>query len=85
MEIVFYSSPGCKWCLKAQKLLELANVPYEKYTCGKDITYEEVENRYPAANGYPIIVVDGNYLGGIHELAVKLVKEGLVNSSMIRK
>lgn len=85
MDIEFYSSPGCTWCIKTERLLQLASLPYTKHIVGEDISFEDVRVKYPEAGGYPVIIVDGKFIaGGIHQFATMLVKKGLVSSSMLK-
>jgi len=81
MKIEIYTIPGCMWCSKTEKLLQRANInDYKKYIVGKDIERTTVQERFPFADGYPIIVVDDEVIPGIVDLAKLFVKKGLVSS-----
>lgn len=76
-----YSIPGCKYCTHAKELFRRANVEYKNYIVGKDLTKTELLEKYPLANGYPYIVIDGEpIVGGVVETAKLFLKKGLVKS-----
>lgn len=81
MDILVYTSPGCKWCTKTEKLLSVAKIPFTKKIMGVNASEEDLPK---TADGYPVILVDNVYIGGIFDLAKLLVKEGLINSSMFK-
>lgn len=81
MKVEIYTSPGCVWCDKAVKLLEMAKITdYDKYVVGENIQAEEVRVKYPMSSGYPIIIIDGENVGGVVGAAKKFIELGLVSS-----
>jgi glutaredoxin len=81
MDIVMYSIPGCAYCSHAKELFRRAEVDYEHYIVGKDLTRTELLEKYPLAYGYPYIIIDGEPIaGGLVETVKLFVQKGLVSS-----
>lgn len=82
MRVELYTIPDCIWCTKAEQLLKMANIKhYEKYVVGEgDVTFEWIQNKFPFATGYPIIIVNGKTVHGVVELAKLFLQEGLISS-----
>lgn len=83
MNIELYTIPDCTWCIKAEKLLKMANVTeYKKYIVGENgVTYDYVRRKFPLSSGYPIILVDQKIISGIIDLAKILIQNGLISSN----
>lgn len=64
-----YTKPNCNYCTMAKQLLSQANVPYTERSLDVHFTREFVMERFPTAKTYPIVVLDGFYIGGANELA----------------
>jgi glutaredoxin 3 len=80
MEIEIYTISGCEWCDRTIKLMAMAEITdYKKYMVGVDVTKQSVKEKFPAANGYPIIVID-NQIYDIISTAKLFVERGLVSS-----
>lgn len=71
MQVEIYSKPNCPFCVKAKRLCELRQVPYEEFVVGTDITRENLLAIFPGAKTVPQIKVDGKSIGGYDQL-VKL-------------
>ena len=80
MNIEIYTIPGCSWCDRAVKLMEMANITdYKKYVVGADIDRDIVREKFPEVTGYPVISIDEKTYDVIS--AAKLfVEKGLVSS-----
>lgn len=50
----------------------MANVPYQERRLDVHFTREQLRELYPTARTYPVVVVDGWYVGGSDELALQL-------------
>jgi glutaredoxin len=66
IEIV--TKPDCPHCVKAKNLLSTNGVEYRETLIGHHVTREQVLAKYPDAKQVPIIIVDGERLGGLPEL-----------------
>jgi glutaredoxin 3 len=66
--IEVYGKPDCNYCTKAKDLLNSKLVAFDYYSVGEDVTTEEVIERFPNARSVPVVVVNGNHIGGYEEL-----------------
>ncbi len=80
MEIIIYTTEGCFYCEKIKELCVRANVEYTSYLVGTDIEQKEFVKKYPLAQGYPYVIIDGEIVGGLVETARLFLKKGLVSS-----
>jgi glutaredoxin 3 len=72
-----YTKSACPICDQAKKILTINCIPYDEYRIGTDITREEVLAKFPGATLAPIMMLNGQQLGGIPELQ-KLVEDNLI-------
>ena len=80
MEIVAYTTPGCFYCDQLKELFKRANLEYTINTISTIEQKNEMKMKYPLANSYPYVIIDGEVIGGLVETARFLVKKGLVSS-----
>ena len=78
MNIVIYTKEKCKYCNNAKQLLVDKKLPYQEYAIGLDIDREDVIEKYPEAKTVPIVVIDGEWIGGYMELVDYLTANGLM-------
>jgi glutaredoxin len=74
MHVEIYTRPGCGFCDKAKILLRNWNIPYIENKLDVDFTRQNLVEKYSTARTYPVIVVDGFYIGGYEELSTLLEK-----------
>lgn len=67
--IEVYGRDGCSYCEKAVNLLEMKRTPFTYFKVGKDLTVEELLEKFPGTKTVPIVVVHGMKIGGYSELA----------------
>lgn len=67
--IEVYGKPDCGYCTKAKALLEQHLIAHRYYSVGEDVTTDEVIERFPAVRSVPVVVVNGEHIGGYEELA----------------
>ena len=72
MNAVIWSSVGCVWCDKAKTLFENLNIPYEEKKIGSGYKKEDLLEAVPGARSVPQIFLDGEYIGGFDQLAIRL-------------
>ena len=72
MNAVVWSSVGCVWCDKAKALLETKKIAYEERKIGSGYKNEDLLEADPNARTVPQIFLDGEYIGGFDQLAIKL-------------
>lgn len=69
MQLVeLYSKENCGYCVAAKQLLEQNNIAFTQQILGIDYTREMILERYSDATTFPVVVVDGMYIGGFHQL-----------------
>lgn len=72
MNAVVWSSVGCVWCEKAKALLKNKNILYEEKMIGSGYKKEDLLEAVPNARTVPQIFLDGEYIGGFDQLAIRL-------------
>ena len=63
-----YSKPSCSYCLQAKQLLEMKQLPFEYKQLGADYTLQELLEVSPTSRTFPVIVKDGEVIGGFNNL-----------------
>ena len=69
-----YSKPNCGVCLQAKQLLEMEELPFEYLQLGKHYSLQEFMEMFPNARTFPMIVKDGEIIGGYNDLIEYLNK-----------
>lgn len=77
MHIEIYTKDGCTYCSLAKKLLESRKMAYKEYHLDRDFTKEILTEKYASARTYPVVVVDGFFIGGYNELTTKLLESDM--------
>ena len=63
-----YSKPSCSYCLQAKQLLETKQLPFVYKQLGVDYTLQELLEVSPTSRTFPVIVKDGEVIGGFNNL-----------------
>ena len=63
-----YSKPSCSYCLQARQLLETKQLPFVYKQLGADYTLQELLEVSPNARTFPVILKDGELIGGFTNL-----------------
>ena len=79
-DIVIYTMKGCGHCDRIKELLKRAEVQYSEKKLDVDFTVKELFEQFPQVTGYPVMVIDGEYIGGVVESVKYFVEKGLVSS-----
>lgn len=66
--ITIYSKDGCRACRKAIAYVEDNNLPYEIKKIGVDVSVDEIKLQYEGVKTVPVVVVDGEWIGGFEDL-----------------
>ena len=69
-----YSKPSCSFCLQAKQLLEMEELPFEYKNLGTHYSLQEFMELFPNAKSFPMIVKDGECIGGFNNLVESLNK-----------
>ena len=72
MEVEIYSKTNCIFCDKAKMRLSRENPKI--HMLDKDYTKEDFFKKFPNARTFPQIIINGNNIGGYHELEKWLEK-----------
>ena len=70
-----YSKPNCSFCLQAKDLLEQNNLDFEYLQLGTHYNLDVLMEMFPNARTFPMIVKDGEVVGGYNDLAESLKQE----------
>jgi len=73
--IVVWSKPNCPYCAKAKNVLTSNGIRFEEKMLDVDFTREHLLETYPTAKSFPVIVVDGFYIGGYEQLVTTLTEQ----------
>jgi len=80
MYVEIYTKDDCDYCSKTKKLLESRKIFYKEYHLDRDFTKEVLIEKYASARTYPVVVVDGFYIGVYNELTTKLLEADMKSS-----
>ena len=69
-----YSKPNCSACLRAKRLLEMEELPFEYKQLGTHYSLDELMTLSPNAKSFPQVFKDGECIGGYHDLVESLNK-----------
>ena len=70
--VEIWSKQDCPYCSRAKSILTLNNIPFQEMMLDRDFTREMLLEKYPTAKTFPVVVVDGFYIGGYTQLQEKL-------------
>lgn len=73
--IELYTTENCSYCTKAKNILTTLKLEYKNYTFGRDFSREYLLEKFPSARSYPVVVVDGEYIGGYTELEMRIMEQ----------
>lgn len=71
-DVVIWSKPDCPYCSRAKNVLRSNNVQFTEKMLNRDFTREQLLETYPTARSFPVIALDGFYIGGYTQLVEKL-------------
>ena len=74
MNFAVYSKPGCPYCEKIKKVLDLTKTSYVVYNLGEHFDKESFYEEFGEGSTFPQVVVDGQKLGGCID-SIKFLKE----------
>ena len=70
-----YSKPSCGYCLQAKQLLEQNRLEFEYKNLGTHYNLQEFMELFPNARTFPMIVKDGEVIGGYNDLCEYLKQQ----------
>ena len=70
-----YSKSNCSFCMQAKQLLEMEQLPFEYLTLGTNYSLQEFMEMFPNTRTFPMIVKDGECIGGYNNLVEYLKQQ----------
>ena len=70
-----YSKSNCSFCMQAKQLLTMEQLPFDYLTLGNHYSLQEFMELFPDARSFPMIVKDGEVIGGFSNLVEYLKQE----------
>lgn len=68
MKIIMYSKDECSYCDRARDLLKSLGKEFIEYKLDKDFKRPVIKELFPSAKTYPVITINGVYIGGCDDL-----------------
>lgn len=84
MKVTMYTrtNPPCPYCMQAKQLAKSKGIQFEDIDIGKDITMQEFMQKYPGAKSVPLILIDGDAVGGFNEFKNYLLSQSLTGMTL---
>lgn len=73
-----FSKDNCQYCEMAKRLLDANQQDYLEVKLGRDMQIDEFKTRYPNQRTVPLILKDGQEIGGYQDLETYLRVEAPV-------
>ena len=67
MKVEIYSKDNCGFCDMAIRMAEANNLEFTVKKLDEDFTREELMESVPTARSFPVVIIDGEYIGGFKE------------------
>jgi glutaredoxin len=72
IDVVVYSKNNCVFCDRARMILQRKNISFREMKLDEDFTREHLLEMFPDARTFPVILLDGMYIGGYDQLQTLL-------------
>jgi glutaredoxin len=66
--IVMYSRNECSYCDQARALLKTQNAEFVEWKLDQHFSRTALKSAFPTADTFPVIVVNGKFIGGYTQL-----------------
>jgi glutaredoxin 3 len=80
MFVEIYTKDDCSYCLAAKAFLGGKGIHFVEKKLHRDFSREQILEKFPSASTFPIIVLDGFFIGGYNQLKEHFDKQ---NSTQI--
>lgn len=74
IKVEIWTKDDCSWCVRAKEFLRSQRIAFTEYKITSE-NINSVREEFPDAKTVPIIIVDGEWIGGYEDL-VKRAYEG---------
>lgn len=68
MKILLYTKDNCSYCDKAKALFSIKQLTFNETKLGMDITKEDFIALFPEQKTMPLVIINGEKIGGYNEL-----------------
>lgn len=82
-QITIYSKNNCPHCVRAKLTLTNKGIPFTTLTLDEDFTRDVLLEMFPTAKTFPVIVIDGFYIGGADQLEKLINEETHTNQKLL--
>lgn len=83
--IVLWTKHNCPYCSRAKNVLNNHNINFEEKILNVNFTREQLQETYPTAKSFPVIVIDGFYIGGYNQLAQRLNEQNNTTAQLLNE
>ena len=77
MNITIYTKSNCPNCVSAKQLLKSKGLEYIERDVGLPVWLDQLDMTYPDVRQMPLIIIDGQRVGGLAGLQAALKQVGL--------
>lgn len=85
MLVEIYTKDDCQYCMLAKTSLAKHMIQFNEYKLHHHFTRNEILEKYPEAKTFPIIVLDGFYIGGYTQLSKYLEEQFSSNKTLLNE
>jgi glutaredoxin-related protein len=85
MHVEIYTRPGCSFCDRAKDLMNTKGIVYKEHKLNIDFTRSFISEKFSTAKTYPVIVVDGFYVGGFNEFEMIVEQQSRDTKQYLRE
>lgn len=85
MHVEIYTKDDCPYCQMAKVELARRAIIFTEQKLNKDFSREHILEKFPTAKTFPIIVLDGFYIGGYNQLLEYLEEQTRSNQSLLNE
>jgi len=85
MHVEIYTKDDCAYCMMAKQLLAVSNVQFQEHKLHHHISRGQLLEKFPEAKSFPVIVLDGFYIGGYTHLKSYLDEQVALNKTLLNE
>lgn len=85
MHVEIYTKDDCPYCQMAKVELARRTITFTEQKLNRDFTREHILEKFPVAKTFPIIVVDGFFIGGYNQLREYLEEQARSNQTLLNE